>query len=246
MKRSLRALSNFTVETKDGKKGKVKDFLFDEKQWIIRYVEVDFGNLFSSDRVLIPKVFLKQPLWENKVFPTELLMEDIERCPKLDDHLPVSRKYEDELYQHYRLNPYWATAYMGSVGNYYPPRPINVPSKVLEEANIDTILRSFKEVEGYHIHAKDGKIGHIEDLIIGDEDWQIIYAVIDTKNWLPWSKKVLIAINWMENISYVNKEVKINLKTGIIENMPDYSPNNFFDKKYELDLFDFYSSSLLK
>ena len=246
MKRSLKELSKYTVETKDGKKGKVKDFLFDEKQWIIRYLEADFGNLFSSEKVLIPKVFLKPPLWENSLFPTELSTSEIEKCPKIRDHLPVSRKYEEELYKHYRLNPYWSSPYLGSTGGYYPPRPINVPSQTIVEDEVDTILRSFKEVEGYHIHALDGTIGHIEDIVIDDEDWQIIYAVIDTKNWLPWSKKVLIAIDWMDKISYVKREVKINLKTDTIKSAPEYNPADFIDMKYEQGLYDYYSRSLIK
>lgn len=246
MKRSLKDLIGYTIETKDGKKGKVKDFLFDEKQWIVRYLEADFGNLFSSEKVLIPKVFFKQPLWKDKVFPAELLTSEIERCPKVDDHLPVSRKYEEVLYKHYQLNPYWTAAYMGSMGGYFPPRPINVPSQTISEDEVDTTLRSFKEVEGYQIHALNDTIGHVEDIVIDDEDWQITYAVIDTKNWLPWSKKVLIAIDWMDNISYSKREVKIGLRTESIKNAPEFSHSDFIDIKYEKSLYDYYSKSLTK
>jgi len=44
MKRSLKDLSHYSLETKDGKVGSTKDFLLDEKQWIIRYLEADFGG----------------------------------------------------------------------------------------------------------------------------------------------------------------------------------------------------------
>jgi sporulation protein YlmC with PRC-barrel domain len=246
MKRSLGELSGYTIQTTDGKKGKVKDFLFDEKQWVIRFLEADFGNLFSEERVLIPKVFLKQPSWDNKSFPVELLESEIERCPKISDHLPVSRKYEEELYKHYRLDPYWSGAYMGAAGDYYPPRPVKVPSRSVSEDELDTILRSFKEVEGYHIHALNGTIGHVEDILIDDVDWQILYAVIDTKNWLPWSKQVLIAIDWMENISYEKREVMINLLTDTIKSAPEYNPLHLINDEFEKGLIDFYSSSLTK
>jgi len=246
MKRSLRDLKGFALNTKDGKKGKVKDFLFDEDQWAIRYIEADFGNLLSPKRVLIPKVFVKQAIWEDKTFLIDLSSSDIDKCPDIDDHLPISRKYEEELSKYYQITPYWSGAYLGSTGGYFPPRPISVPLKAVDEDKLGTILRSFKEVEGYHIQALDGTMGHVEDILIDDEDWQIIYTVVDTKNWLPWSKKVLVAIHWMDKVSYVKKEVEINLNTKTIKSAPEYNPDDLIDMDYEKELYDFYSRSLVK
>lgn len=246
MKRSLKDLSGYTIKTKDGKEGKVKDFIFDDKQWVIRYLEADFGTLFSSKKVLVPRSFFKQPSWDEKVFPTALSTSDIERCPVIQDHMPVSRKYEEELHNHYLLNPYWTTTPQMGLAGIYPPRPVHVPSKKITEDDVDTIIRSYKEIEGYQIHAIDGKIGHVEDILIDDEDWQILYVVTDTNNWLPWSKKLLVAVNWLDTISYVDREVNIRLKTEIIENAPEYNPTEQIDKKYEESLFDFYSRSLIK
>jgi sporulation protein YlmC with PRC-barrel domain len=246
MKRSLKKLTGYTIRTKDSKDGKVKDFLFDEKQWVVRYLDADFGNVFSAQRILIPKVFLKSPQWEDKIFPTELGKDMIEKCPKPNEHLPVSRKYENELNKHYQINPYWASPYFGTTANIYPTRPIHTPKKSIKEKYVDTILRSFNEVEGYHIHAIDGNLGHIEDVIIDDVDWQIIYLIIDTKNWLPWSKKVIIAVDWLDSISYVNREVKINMQTETIKNAPEAKSIELIDFEFEKSLYDYYSSSLVK
>lgn len=246
MKQSLRELEGFTIEIKDGTKGRVRDFLFDEKRWVIRYLEGKFTSLQPARNILIPRVFLKPPVWDGSLFPTELTKIQIDKCPELRDHLPVSRKYEEELNRHYKIAPYWSAAYFGPMGNYYPPRPLNVPSKAVEEDDIDTILRSFNEVRGYHIEALDGRIGHIDDLIIDDIDWQVVYAVVDTSNWLPWSKKVLIAIEWMDKISYVDGLVKINLKIDTIKKADEYQPALLKDDKYDKVLYDFYTRSLEK
>jgi len=245
MKQSLKKLKDYTLITNDKLEGNIKDFLFDEKQWVIRYADVDFGNLFTTYKVLIPKVFFKTPEWELKLFPSRLSKHDIEKCPKIKDHLPVSRKYEEELYKHYQVRPYWTAAYLGTAGGFYPPRPIQVPSKSVSEKEIDSILRSFTEVEGYHIEAIDGKIGHIEDLIIDLEDWQIVYAVIDTSNWLPWSKKVIIPINQMNEISYTEGVVKVGLKTETIKNAPEFNPDEMLGEDDEKGIFDFYSQALV-
>jgi hypothetical protein len=246
MKRSLNILSEFTLETKDNSNGKVKDFLFDEKNWIVWYLEADFGGLFKSQKVLIPKVFLKKPLWMNKHFPLELSEDEIDKCPKIEDHLPISRKYEEELMKYYSVTPYWSTAYLGTTGGYYPPRPLKTPSKIMEEEDVGTNLRSFKEVRGYHIEAIDGEIGHVDDMIIDDEDMQVIYVVIDTSNWIPWSKKVLLSIEWMNKISYVGKHIKVNLNRETIKEGPGYDPTEIIDEKYEKSIYDFYSEALIK
>jgi len=246
MKQVLSKVIGQTVETKDGKTGKVKDFLFDEKSWIIRYLEADFGGLFSSQKVLIPKVFFSAPEWDKGHLMLDLSEAEIEKCPMISEHLPVSRKYEEELYKHYDLQPYWTGAHMGPMTGFYPPRPVSTPDNPIKEDDIDTILRSFKEVEGYHVHAFDGKLGHIHDIVVDDENWQIIYAVIDTKNWQPWSKKVLISVEWMESISYVEREVSVKLNTDTIKNAPEYNPTDDIDMAYEVSLFDYFSKSLIK
>ena len=54
------------------------------------------------------------------------------------------------------------------------------------------ISAASKTVTGYHIHASDGEIGHVEDFLVEDADWSIHYLVVDTTNWWP-GKKVLIS-----------------------------------------------------
>ena len=49
----------------------------------------------------------------------------------------------------------------------------------------DPHLRSTEAVAGYHIHAVDGEIGHVEDFLLEVADWSIHYLVVDTKNWWP-------------------------------------------------------------
>jgi hypothetical protein len=33
--------------------------------------------------------------------------------------------------------------------------------------------------------AKAGEIVHVEDFLFDDENWQIRYAIVDTRNWRP-------------------------------------------------------------
>jgi len=246
MKRSLKELTGYLLETKDGKTAKVKDFLFDQEQWMIRYLEADFGGWLSSNKILIPKVFLKQPPRKTDLFPTEIGSSEIEKCPKIEEHLPVSRKYEEMLHEHYELDPYWITSYIATSGSFYPPRPIKTPKTEIKEEDVDSILRSYREIMGYQIKSLSDVFGQVDDIIIDDVDWQIVYLVIDTKLWVPWSKKVIVGVNWLDEISYSMQTVKIKLSTDAIKDAPEFDPEKLLDEKYEQSIIDFYSSSLVK
>jgi uncharacterized protein YrrD len=239
MKRSLKELTGYKLKTFDGQTAGIKDFLFDEKSWVIRYIEADFGSLFKSKKVLIPKAFFDIPKWDKKEFPIGLSKADIDRCPKIEDHLPVSKKYEEQIHKHYQLTPYWS-------GAVYTPLVKSPPRNAVKEEDLDTLLRSFKEITGYHIRATDETIGHVDDLIIDDLNWHIRQTVFDTSNWVPWSKKVMIAIQWIKTISYGEGMIQVNLPVETIKNSPEYDPDKAIDTDYERLFNDYFSRSLVK
>jgi hypothetical protein len=108
-----------------------------------------------------------------------------------------------------------------------------------DEQESDPHLRSTREVIGYHIQARDGEIGHVEDLIVEDETWFIRYLVIDTRNWLP-GRKVLVAPAWAEQISWIHRKVYLDLGRESIKNSPEFDPSIPVNREYEVQLYDFY------
>ena len=134
-------------------------------------------------------------------------------------------KYKEELHKHYKINNYWSPGYVSQVGahgiNYpYPQENVNSPQEKINEKGLDTRLRSFAEIKGYHIQALGGKIGYVDDIIVDDLNWEIVYILVNTSSWLPWSKKVLISTRWMDDISYEAKEIKIDLHEESTKSAP--------------------------
>ncbi len=249
MKRSVKELLGYTLQAIDGPKGKVNDFLFDDETWIIRYVEADLGSFFSEKRVLIPQNRLNEPHWDNKHFTVKLTVKRIENSPDLDFAVPVSRAYEKELADHYEIEPYWPanmTVFNGIASPLYPQAPIKIPKSDVSEKELDTHLRSFREVKGYFIKALDDRFGHIHDLIIDDDMWRIVYVVVDTKNFVPWSKRVLLPIETIESISYQNQEASIDLPKDTIKDAPEYDPALAVNAEYERVLYDFYGRKIIR
>ncbi len=247
MKYSLKDLKGYSLQATDGEKGKIKNFLFDDETWTIRYVEAELGSFLKEKRVLIPKEQLGQPQ-ENKHFTVKLTIKSIENAPDLGYDLPVSRKHEQELFDYYGLVPYWPAnigMFPGRESMYYPGQIIAPPKKVGKVEENDTHLRSFHEVKGYFIKAADDSFGHVEDLIIDDSDWQILYAIIDTKNLVPWSKQVMLPIELIDEISFFDKEAKINLTKEAIKDAPEYNPEDSISAEYEKVLKDFYGRKMI-
>ena len=93
-------------------------------------------------------------------------------------------------------------------------------------------LRSIHEVDGYHIHATDGEIGHVEDFIIDVHTWEIRYLIVDTKNWWP-GKKVMISPEGIERVSWSEGEVFVNLSREAIKQSEKYSEEYLPDRDDE-------------
>ena len=101
-------------------------------------------------------------------------------------------------------------------------------------------LRSLNEVTGYHIKGTDGKIGHVEEFIMDDETWALRYVIVDTRNWLPGGKKVLLPLKWAESVSWNNSEFRVSLTIDEIENGPEFDPQQPINVEYETQVYDFY------
>ncbi|HEY5074033.1 MAG TPA: hypothetical protein VII34_05000 [Pyrinomonadaceae bacterium] len=92
---------------------------------------------------------------------------------------------------------------------------------------------------GYYIGAKDGDIGHVQDFIIDDQTWAIRYMVIDTINWWP-AKKVVIAPQWIERVSWAQSRVYVDLTRESIKQAPEYDATAIVNREYEDSLYDYY------
>ena len=95
---------------------------------------------------------------------------------------------------------------------------------------------------GYHIEASDGEIGHVKDFIVDDETWAIRYLEVDTQNWWP-GKKVLVSPQWIDNVSWPDSKVYVNLTRETIQNGPEWNASTPITREYENRLYDYYDRS---
>lgn len=254
MLRSIKNTFGYPIEARDGPIGSVKDCLFDDRHWRLRYLVADTRKWLPGRKVLISPHQAKQPElgWQGKHFPVELTKDQIRNAPPLEEDAPVSAQYEEEYARYYRhAQPYWSGAYPwggATVPLYFPPEedgsgPLSKGEQEAHQQKLEKIehshLRSAREVFGYEIHARDDSFGHVEDFIIEDEKWKLQYLVIDTRHWLP-GKKHLVDIDWIEGFDWPSQSATVSLERKQIEAAPDYDPSNPINRDYEKRLYDYY------
>lgn len=238
MLRSMDSLKGYTVVAIDGEVGEVGDFLFDDQEWIIRYLVVETGSWFLGEEKLLAPIALKKPQWEHETFPVNLNRSQVKDSPNIASDQPVSRQGEMKLFEHYGWEPYWAPAQIA-------PSPAAVPPSTFEQAESPEVksgnpnLRSMDEVRGYSASAADGEVGEVSDLICQDDEWLVRYIVIDTGDWLS-DREIIISPDWINRISWSERSVLIELNRSQIENSPAYDPSQPVGRRYETRLYDYY------
>ena len=241
-------IKGYAIEASDGDIGTVSDFLFDDASWLVRWLVVDTGNWLSGRKVLLPPSVLGRLYAKDRVFAVKLTKQQIKDSPEIDTDRPVSRQMETSVYDYYGWSPYWGTGfYMGGYG--YMPGALAAPylgSRRHEDdiadarrSHDDPHLRSVEAVTGYHIHASDGEIGHVDDFLVEDADWSIRYLVVDTKNWWP-GKKVLISPRSASEIDWTDKLVNLNVDRQRVKDSPAYDASTTVDQAFDERFLTYY------
>jgi len=108
-----------------------------------------------------------------------------------------------------------------------------------EQPEEATHLRSVREVTRYKIAAKDGEAGRIVDFVVDDRSWAMRYAVVERSR-LPVSRKVLVAIEWIEDVDWVEQRVRLEIAVERIEEAPEFDPGETVNAESETVLYDYY------
>ena len=190
------------------------------------------------------------PGWNAAVLPASITQEQIKNSPSIDTDRPVSRQYERDYLGYYGYPYYWGGAGLWGA-NYYPVEAwsgrdeedydgylgnLRSPSS---EDNSDPHLRSCNAVKGYHIQAKDGEIGHVQGFLIDDSTWSIRYLIVNTSNWWM-GHQVLLSPEWIEDVSWRESIVTIDLDRETIKAAPAYDPDASLEREAEGTIYGHY------
>jgi hypothetical protein len=221
------SLEGFSIGATDGTVGKVKDFYFDDEAWVIRYAVVN--TTWLGREVLLSPYSMGRVDWAAKTIPVTITKEQVKNSPGIDTDKPVSRQYESSYLGYYGYPYYWGGIGLWGGGDYPGTIPadmtpsgfrgyLRAPSAGRDE---DAHLRSCNAVKGYHIHARDGEIGHVKGFLVDDYLWAVRYLIVNTSNWWV-GHEVLISPEWIQDVSWSDSKVSIDLDRQTIKNSPEY------------------------
>lgn len=219
---SIKAFKHFSLSAVDGDIGSVKDFLFDDREWQIRYMVAESGNWLTGRKVLIAPHSLERPNWEAEKFPVTLTKESIKESPRIEEDAPVSMQTEIALSEFFHWPYYWNAGLFSTPGVYNnPDGPEEIQAR-MEEMNPH--LRSANEVVAYSVQTSDNCLSKINDIMIKSDEWHVRYFIVDTGEWLP-GKKVLLTPDSIKDIRAPQRIVVIDLKKAELEQLPEYHPD---------------------
>jgi hypothetical protein len=195
MLRNMKDMEEYTIGALDGIIGEVKDFYFDDDEWVIRYLVVDTGESPARRNVLISPIAIGQPNWSEKVLPTKLTRNQVKGSPDIDTDKPVSRQQEMGYAGYYGYGNYWGGGGLWGAGVYpdmlQAGRQAKAALAAAQDTHKDPHLRSGNAIMRYYVHANDGDLGHVGGLLVDERSWAIRYVIFNTSNW--WlGHKVLI------------------------------------------------------
>ncbi len=218
MLRSIRYLEGDAVDATDGTIGHVRDFYFDDQCWVIRYLVVDTGVWLAGRKVLVSPIAVVHADWTLKEMHVALTREQVKGSPDIDTERPVSRQHEMQ-YSDFHGYPYYWDGARNSDGGMNG----HVPGDSPRGGTDDPHLRSCSVVMKYHVHASDGDVGHVEDLLVDDQTWALRYLIVDTGDW--WlGHMVLLAPPSIQDVRWFDSKLSVNLTRKSIKEAPAYDP----------------------
>jgi hypothetical protein len=108
--RSVRDVTGYDIESTTGQIGVVDDFVIDDADWSVRYMAIDTHKWLPGKDVLVAPGWIKEISWHEHTVTVELGKQKIEEAPEYKRGMHISRAYEEQLFRHYGLDPYWGKA----------------------------------------------------------------------------------------------------------------------------------------
>ena len=247
MIRSVKDLEGFAIGATDGTIGKVTDFYFDDESWVIRYVVVDTSAWLGRE-VLLSPYSMGEPDWGREVLPVTITKEQVKHSPGIDTDNPISRQCEKSYLGYYGYPYYWGGS--GLWGEQDHPGALTsisasghrgyLRAPSANDPDAEPLLRSCSAMTGFHLHANDGEIGHLQGFLVDDHSWSIRFIIVNSTNW--WlGHHVLVSPKWIQEVSWSQSNVTVNLDRQAIKDAPAYDSDADVGRDTEVSIYNHYN-----
>jgi hypothetical protein len=95
------------------------------------------------------------------------------------------------------------------------------------------------DIDGYEIEAKDGALGHVDDLLFEEARWTVRWLVVDTGHWLV-GRRVLLPPSAMGKPDAKARRFPVDLTKQQIEESPPRASDLPISRQAEAGLYQYY------
>jgi hypothetical protein len=224
MQLDIKGLYGYKLAATDGDIGRIRDFYFDDQSWTVRYAVADTGSWLKGQLVLLsPRAFGRLD-HAGKTLNIGLSLKQIESCPPIEAHMPVSRRYEVEYHRYYGWPEYWSGGAMAGLGGFpmvLPHSKGELEAQVRNNRRDDKHLQSMHSVIGFHIQAVDAVIGRLGGFLVDGDNWVVSDLLAEAGHWYS-GKEIRIAPAKVERISFEESTVFVGLTKRDIEKTAEH------------------------
>jgi hypothetical protein len=198
----LATLTGASVTATDGEIGSVRNFLFDDRTWMIRYIVVDVRRWLTRRDVVLATAAVDRPDCANKTFRVNLTLDQVNHSPAVDAEKPVSHQQEVAMMEYFGRFAYWLDIKSGLSATM--PTGMEYPSDPHEDAH----LRSVWGLHGYNVCSTADEVGRLKGFVLDANSWHLGYLDIKMGNWLQ-NRSVLVPTHWVKSISWAHHRVDL-------------------------------------
>ena len=101
----VRRLFGFLARARDGRVGQVEDVVLNDADLSVRYLVLNAEML--GKKFIVSPWKVEKIDWRSGKIQLHTGLAEIYQNPEYNFHMPVSREYENELYEHYGKQSYW-------------------------------------------------------------------------------------------------------------------------------------------
>jgi hypothetical protein len=210
-----------SVVATDKMAGTVRDLLFDDRTWEVKFLVVHSGRWLTGHSELLTPDVVDHADWMARQLSVRLTEDEVVHSPPPEEHPPASRGRDFQQSKLIAWDAYW-TGWLDD-------------SEEVSDPHLDSV----KEVTGYHLETDNGEIGHVTDFLVDDETWTLRYVVMDTRNWLP-GKHALVVPSLVESIDWTERKLHVHLTRDKLRDAPSFEVAVPVTRDYEERLCEYY------
>ncbi len=220
------------IKTRDGKFGKISDFIICNDTWIIEYLVIEVGSWLFNHNILLSTDHLKLQEGEDYPLSTMLTMDQLKNNPQWTGDKPFTDR-KRTFFSQLPVYPAYSSVGFPWLFSSISLKPINDigVTAMEDQANIeedDQQLQSINEVLTYRIAACDKVIGVVKDFLVEDKPWAVPYLIVSVGT--DCRKNVLLNSKTITGVSEIKSLITSKVSPKQLEACPEFAPDKTIEE----------------